>query len=52
MRPLKYGYAPHPLNALVGYYDWLKYPEIADGPTTSAVSQTVTWTERIPGKGQ
>ncbi|MFJ9686051.1 hypothetical protein ACIRRX_10230 [Streptomyces bacillaris] len=34
----------------IGYYDWLKYAEIADGPLTSAVSQTVTWTERIPGK--
>ncbi|MFD7748385.1 hypothetical protein ACFV2V_26120 [Streptomyces sp. NPDC059698] len=34
----------------IGYYDWLKYAEIADGPMTSAVSQTVTWTERIPGK--
>ncbi|MFI2080136.1 hypothetical protein ACH43Y_07290 [Streptomyces rubiginosohelvolus] len=32
----------------IGYYDWLKYAEIADGPVTSAVSQTVTWTERIP----
>ncbi|MET7872912.1 hypothetical protein [Streptomyces cyaneofuscatus] len=32
----------------VGYYDWLKYAEIADGPVMSAVSQTVTWTERIP----
>ncbi|MEE1804609.1 hypothetical protein PUR57_39040 [Streptomyces sp. JV176] len=36
----------------IGYYDWLKYAEIADGPITSAVSQTVTWTERIPGKSQ
>lgn len=36
----------------IGYYDWLKYAEIADGPVTSAVSQTVTWTERIPGKGK
>lgn len=36
----------------IGYYDWLKYAEIADGPLTSAVSQTVTWTERIPGKGK
>ncbi|MEU0391743.1 hypothetical protein ABZ208_02945 [Streptomyces sp. NPDC006208] len=36
----------------IGYYDWLKYAEIADGPVTSAVDQTVTWTERIPGKSQ
>ncbi|MBT3076511.1 MULTISPECIES: hypothetical protein [Streptomyces] len=36
----------------IGYDDWLKYAEIADGPLTSAVSQAVTWTERIPGKGK
>ncbi|WP_405900082.1 hypothetical protein OG242_23720 [Streptomyces sp. NBC_00727] len=36
----------------IGYYDWLKYAEVADGPVTSAVHQTVTWTERIPGGKQ
>lgn len=36
----------------IGYYDWLKYAEAADGPVTSAVHQTATWTERIPGRGQ
>ncbi|MFH8373522.1 hypothetical protein [Streptomyces cyaneofuscatus] len=30
------------------YYDCLKYAEIADGPMMSAVSQTVTRTERFP----
>ncbi|MFD6799882.1 hypothetical protein [Streptomyces cyaneofuscatus] len=32
----------------IGYYDCLKYAEIADGPMMSAVSQTVTRTERFP----
>lgn len=36
----------------IGYYDWLKYAETADGPVTSAVHQTATWTERIPGRSQ
>ncbi|WNI30197.1 hypothetical protein [Streptomyces sp. ITFR-6] len=36
----------------IGYYDWLKYAEAADGPVTSAVHQTASWTERIPGRGQ
>lgn len=36
----------------IGYYDWLRHAETLDGPMMSAVSQTVTWTERIPGKSR
>ncbi|MFI5670871.1 hypothetical protein [Streptomyces sp. NPDC051704] len=31
----------------VGYYDWLEKTNKKDG-TFSTVSQTITWTERIP----
>ncbi|MEU2827435.1 hypothetical protein ABZ667_01995 [Streptomyces lavendulae] len=31
----------------VGYYDWLKKTNREEGPF-STVSQTITWTERIP----